>query len=149
MPSALETLVKILKLEQDTGYQNKAVIGGLKSFALHWVPDAHAQAKKPEHHALVDELAERLNNYGDLEIVEDRHEAIKYMLGRITGRIPAPAGTTPADPPSAQPSVQQSAPPVKAQTELPPAPKPAPRREEQQRRPVPRPIIIDEQPSEI
>ena len=53
MPSALETLVKILKLEQDTDYQNKAVIGGLKSFAQHWSTDAHAQAKKPEHHVLV------------------------------------------------------------------------------------------------
>ncbi|MCC7447854.1 MAG: ATP-dependent DNA helicase RecG [Anaerolineae bacterium] len=160
MPSALETLVKILKLEQDTGYQNKAVIGGLKSFALHWVPDAHAQARKPEHHALVDELAEHLNSYGDLDIVEQRHEAIKYMLGRITGRIPAPADPTLATPPSAQPPAQPSAPPVKAQTETSPAsekprqpvpkpamPKAAPRREEQPRRPVPRPIIIDEQPS--
>src|SRR5258708_24974753 len=87
MPSALETLVKILKLEQDTNYQDKAVIGGLKSFASHWVPEGHAQAKKPEHHALVDELAGLLNEYGDKQPGE-RHEAIKYMLGRITGRIP-------------------------------------------------------------
>ncbi len=54
MPSALETLVKVLKLEQDMGYQDKAVIGGLQSFAEHWAADAHAQAKKPEHHVLVE-----------------------------------------------------------------------------------------------
>jgi ATP-dependent DNA helicase RecG len=90
MPSALETLVKILKLEQDTGYQNKAVIGGLKSFASHWAGDAHAQARKPEHHVLVDELVARLNAYGELDTPDKRHEAIKYMLGRITGRIPSP-----------------------------------------------------------
>ena len=156
MPSALETLVKILKLEQDTGYQNKAVIGGLKSFALHWVPDAHAQAKKPEHHMLVDELAERLNNYGDLEAADQRHEAVKYMLGRITGRIPAPNAPASASP-AAAPSAQASAPPPPTQTpavnQTPrpasPAPKPSPRRDEQQRRPVPRPIIVDERPSEI
>ena len=52
MPSALETLVKILKLEQDTGFQDKAVIGGLRSFGEHWATDAHAQAKKPDAQAI-------------------------------------------------------------------------------------------------
>jgi ATP-dependent DNA helicase RecG len=97
MPSALETLVKILKLEQDTGYQDKAVIGGLRSFAAHWTNDAHAQAKKPEHHVLVDELAELLTAYGNLPATTERHEAIKFMLGRITGRIP-PVGGAPKAP---------------------------------------------------
>jgi hypothetical protein len=46
MPSALETLVKILKLEQETGYKNTAVIGGLESFADNWEHDAHQQAKR-------------------------------------------------------------------------------------------------------
>ncbi len=96
MPSALETLVKILKLEQNTGYQDKAVIGGLDSFALKWESDAHAQAKKPEHHALVDELVGLLHDY-KTTTSDGRHDAIKYMLGRITGRIP-PRGT-PATPP--------------------------------------------------
>lgn len=111
MPSALETLVKILKLEQDTGYQDKAVIGGLKSFVSHWANDAHAQAKKPEHHALVDELSGLANRYADLPSSNERHEAIKYMLGRIMGRIPSPA--TPSHPPAATSS-----------TSKPPAPPP-------------------------
>ena len=77
MPSALETLVKILKLERDQGCKNTAVIGGLAAFSEKWTPDAHAQAKKPEHHLLVDKLygllekyeaipnkSERLNNIG-------------------------------------------------------------------------------------
>ncbi len=90
MPSALETLVKILKLERDTDYQNTAVIGGLESFAANWVPEAHAQAKRPEHHQLVDELAILLKEYGQEESLEERYQAIKYMLGRIMGRIPPP-----------------------------------------------------------
>src|SRR5688572_7472161 len=93
MPSALETLVKILKLEQDTEFQDKAVIGGLKSFAGHWATEAHAQAKKPEHHALVDELVGLLETYA--EPPDKRPDAIRYMLGRITGRIPPPAGIAP------------------------------------------------------
>ncbi|HVO43910.1 MAG TPA: ATP-dependent DNA helicase RecG [Aggregatilineales bacterium] len=95
MPSALETLVKILKLEQDTSYQNKAVIGGLKSFADHWVIDAHAQAKKPEHHALIDELATLLDQYVTLETPIERSDAVRYMLGRIMGRVPPEAALAP------------------------------------------------------
>jgi ATP-dependent DNA helicase RecG len=88
MPSALETLVKILKLEQDTGCKNTAVIGGLESFADNWERDARHQAKRSEHHQLVDELVTTMRAYGE-EDAEARHESIRYMLGRITGRIPA------------------------------------------------------------
>src|SRR5258708_32364224 len=115
MPSALETLVKILKLEQDTGYQDKAVISGLRSFGEHWATDAHAQAKKPEHHALVDELAGLMAAYGDLSTTPERADAIKHMLGRITGRIPPPAGAAaPRDrKPPVAPKPETPAPPAR------------------------------------
>ena len=87
MPSALETLVKVLKLEQTTDYQDKAVIGGLKSFAAHWMPDAHAQAKKPEHHLLVDELVGLLNAYGDLSDRGMLNSTIVLVTGEF-GRTP-------------------------------------------------------------
>ena len=96
MPSALETLVKILKLEQDTGYRNTAVIGGLQSFANNWAGEAHQQARRPEHHQLVDELVSALRSYETLDTLEARHEAIRHMLGRITGRIAPPADRPPA-----------------------------------------------------
>jgi ATP-dependent DNA helicase RecG len=96
MPSALETLVKILKLEQETGYKNTAVIGGLESFADNWERDAHEQAKRAEHHQLVDEMALHLRGYGQIEDLEQRHESVKYMLGRIMGRIPAPPDLPPS-----------------------------------------------------
>ncbi len=96
MPSALETLVKILKLEQETGYKNMAVIGGLESFADNWERDAHQQAKRAEHHQLVDEMALHLRGYGRIEVLEQRHESVKYMLGRIMGRIPAPPDLPPS-----------------------------------------------------
>lgn len=87
MPSALETLVKILKLEQETGFRNTAVIGGLGSFAGNWERDARQQAKRPEHHQLIDELVQLLHDYDGKDSAEMRHDAVKYMLGRITGRI--------------------------------------------------------------
>lgn len=114
MPSALETLVKVLKLEQNTNFQDKAVIGGLASFAGEWANGAHEQARKPEHHALVDELAGLMRDYHQVS-QPDRGEAIRYMLGRIMGRVP-PSGSsasiqsTPTPPPVA-PAPQPSAPP--------------------------------------
>ncbi|NDJ60103.1 MAG: ATP-dependent DNA helicase RecG [Chloroflexi bacterium] len=91
MPSALETLVKILKLERQQGCKNTAVIGGLGAFSTNWSKDAHAQARKPEHHLLVDELDELLNRYEALERVDERYNDINYMLDRIMGRVPPPA----------------------------------------------------------
>ncbi len=90
MPSALETLVKILKLEREQGYKNTAVIGGLAAYGTAWKPNAHAQARKPEHHILVDELFDLLGNYEALPSRDERHEKIGYMLDRITGRVPPP-----------------------------------------------------------
>ncbi|MBE2271449.1 MAG: hypothetical protein IAE80_24665, partial [Anaerolinea sp.] len=91
MPSALETLVKILKLEKEQGYKNAAVIGGLAAYETNWTNNAHAQARKPEHHALVDELADLLKRYEGLDNKDARHESITYMLDRIMGRKPMPA----------------------------------------------------------
>jgi len=90
MPSALETLVKILKLEREQGCKNSAVIGGLGAFSEKWTQDAHTQARKPEHHLLVDELGVLLKKYETFESKTERHNSIGYMLDRITGRVPAP-----------------------------------------------------------
>ncbi len=88
MPSALEKLVKILKLEQEQGNKNTAVIGGLKRFADTWVHDGHSQAKKPEHHNLVDELAILIAEYESIGDRMTRHSAIQFMLDRIMNRVP-------------------------------------------------------------
>ncbi|MBL8132998.1 MAG: ATP-dependent DNA helicase RecG [Anaerolineae bacterium] len=90
MPSALETLVKILKLEREQGFRNTAVIGGLSAFAQNWRSGAHAQARRPEHHILVDELIDVMSRYDQSEQDEERPDRVHYMLGRITGRIPTP-----------------------------------------------------------
>ena len=90
MPSPLETLVKILKLEREQGCENKAVMGGLGEFSAKWKPDALASARKPEHSLLVDELVDLLQTYESISNKTERHKSIGYMLDRITGRIPMP-----------------------------------------------------------
>lgn len=90
MPSALETLVKILKLEREKGFQNTAVDGGLSAFSIRWAEQAHTQARKPEHHALVDELSSILQRYEAEPARDSRNSSVEYMMGRITGRVAAP-----------------------------------------------------------
>lgn len=86
MPSALETLVKILKLEQETGFKNTAVIGGLQAYVPNWSRDAHREAKTDQQHALIEELSRVMEHYQHEVGQFERQQTIKYMLGRITGR---------------------------------------------------------------
>jgi len=136
MPSALETLVKIVKLEREQGGKNTAVIGGLAAFSEKWAQDAHTQARKPEHHLLVDELTGLLHQYEQIESKSDRVVSIAYMLDRITGRVPAPPEFRAPNPPPEQAAESRAAPP---EAELPPqqqvqSSNPPPPREERRER---------------
>lgn len=90
MPSALENLIKILKLERQQGYKNNAVIGGLGAFSANWSERAHTQARRPEHHKLVEEIETLLHSYEQVEGKSNRHDSVTYMMDRIMGRIPPP-----------------------------------------------------------
>jgi ATP-dependent DNA helicase RecG len=145
MPSALETLVKILKLEREQGCKNTAVIGGIAAFGEKWTQDAHKQAKKPEHHLLVDELAENLRGYEGLEGRPDRQNRINYMLDRITGRVEAPPQYRYV-PPDSPPGAEQPADSAAAPAESPPRQRPERERREQ-RQDRPRPERTEQSPS--
>jgi ATP-dependent DNA helicase RecG len=113
LPSALEKLVKILKLEREQGYKNTAVIGGLRAFSEKWTQEAHTQARKPEHHVLVDELGNLLHRYESLNEKGERHQSVGYMLDRIMGRIQPSGGASEANTlsPSSAPPQQDEHPP--------------------------------------
>lgn len=129
MPSALETLVKILRLEQETGYKNTTVIGGLESYLANWARDAHQQAKTQRQHALVEELSQMMTRYSNEDDREHRQQALKYMMGRITGRIPAePEFDVQFDDEESSPPPKEHQPEIEQnpQSEAPVAPSPAP-----------------------
>ena len=86
MASSLQTLIKILRLEQQKGNQNKAVIGGFGRFAYHWAREAHGQAKTDTHHNLVDEIAHLLRDYENSEQA-DRTQAIEHIIALATGQV--------------------------------------------------------------
>lgn len=136
MPSALETLVKILKLEREQGCKDSAVIGGLASFGEKWAADAHAQARKPEHHLLVDELLSIMRNYTTLESKGERLKTVAYMLDRIVGRVPPPPEyQVKAEPPTELPPVEAPKPPPVVETRPPDVSRPEPPRQERPERP--------------
>ena len=122
MPSAMETLVKILKLEREQGCKNNAVIGGLAAYGNNWRGQAFAQARRVEHMMLADEIADLLRRYDALETKDERDSTIRYILDRVTGRQPAP------------PEYQNRQYTVEARPEAPPAERPPrePRREASQ-----------------
>lgn len=91
MPSAIETLVKILKLEKQQGASNRAVVGGLGAFSANWAMQAYEQARRPEQKRLVDELASLMRGYDGMENKAERMNMVNYMLDRVTGRIQPPS----------------------------------------------------------
>ena len=60
MPSLIEKLQKILRLEAELGYENKAVVGGLEKFLPSWVKEAQSSNISGD---LIEGVVERINNY--------------------------------------------------------------------------------------
>lgn len=98
MASSLQTLIKILRLEQQKGYQNKAVIGGFARFAYHWAREAHGQAQEEAHHALVDEIARLLREY-EVASSDDRPALVEHIIALATGQVAPPQVASPPTPP--------------------------------------------------
>ena len=78
MPSALETLVKILKLEREQGCENRAVIGGLAAYGVTWKKQAQEQARRAE---AVSDTRRNLLGSGDRS---DRIRTYNYPQGRVS-----------------------------------------------------------------
>jgi ATP-dependent DNA helicase RecG len=89
MPTALENLVKILKLEKQNGFDNKAVIGGLQAYAPNWAETARAEAKRTEQYALIEEILLVIAEYDANHSSDERQALARYIHDRITRRVEA------------------------------------------------------------
>ena len=81
MASAFETLGKILKLEREQGYKNKAVIRGLEALAKTWPLEAVKEA--PAAAPLVEQIAVLLRDYGSLIDRVARQERIAQIMEKL------------------------------------------------------------------
>ena len=75
--------MKILKLERQQGYKDNAVIGGLAAYSQNWSRDAHKQARRPEHHILVEELEELLKQYKQVAGTKGSHFYLYQYISRV------------------------------------------------------------------
>jgi len=109
MEKAINSLNRVLALEIKQGYQDKAVVGGIRQFAAFWVGQAREQAVDEADKALVEQIAESLMGYSRLPGVEARAETIDTLREKIRWReqrkletdqveVPAPDTDRPSEP---------------------------------------------------
>ena len=87
MPTALENLVKILKLEKQNGFDNKAVIGGLQAYAPNWAESARKEARRTDQYALIEEILMVIAEYDVTDDADARQDLARYIHERITRRV--------------------------------------------------------------
>jgi ATP-dependent DNA helicase RecG len=141
METPVEKLLKILRLEAEEGYRDRAVIGGLVRFAETWNHEAQA-AFGPGAAAWVRAVGDSLHAYSQLPEPSERERALldlQELLRRGPAAEPevptaAVAATQPEPPPAptmALATMQPEPPPAPAvdvaatQPEPPPAPTPS------------------------
>lgn len=86
MHSPFETLVKILQIEQSSGYPNRSIMGGIAAYGLKWAQNARTGAN-PDQRILIDQTVQLLVDYGSLS-PEQRREAVEQILRLILPSIP-------------------------------------------------------------
>lgn len=91
MALAFETLSKILKLEQEQGYNNKAVIGGLEAMAKTWPVEAVKEA--PAATPVVEQIIVLLRDYGSLSGQPARRERVAQIMERLAACREIAAGS--------------------------------------------------------
>jgi ATP-dependent DNA helicase RecG len=91
MSSPFENLSKMLTLEKQRGYDNKAVLGGLERLSDTWAPGAITQVDSKEERLLIEEISGLLRQYPSLEERSKRAAMVDDLLGKIGETAPAPA----------------------------------------------------------
>jgi ATP-dependent DNA helicase RecG len=92
-----EKLQKVLTLESKLGYTDRAVIGGLKSFATLWRKEAREASRDPSIVVLIEETANLLEAYSS-ETVARREEIVRQILGQWPDVETSAAPETVAEP---------------------------------------------------
>lgn len=86
MTEPFERLQRVLELEKQQGYKNKAVVGGIRQFAAYWVGQARAETIDEADHFFVDMVADILANYHRLPGDAARRDTVSNLLGKLRTR---------------------------------------------------------------
>jgi ATP-dependent DNA helicase RecG len=83
MTSALDKLSKMIALEIEQGYQNKAVIGGLDRVLAWWPLQTRSECTLPKQEAIITEVIGLINGYGALSGKDAREQSIAEIEKRL------------------------------------------------------------------
>lgn len=86
MDRALNRLERVLELEKQQGYQNKAVVGGIRQFAVYWISQAREEAADEADLALAEQVSQVLMDYGQLSGAQARARAIDSLMVNLERR---------------------------------------------------------------
>ncbi len=110
MPAAYDKLEKILRLEQSQGHRNRAVIGGLESFAEVWQKEALAESRDDVQTKQINEITGLLLGYEGADQAR-RAKVVADVLDRLGIRAERPSPRQPPPhKPGSQPVPRPSAP---------------------------------------
>ncbi len=121
MERALKRLERVLDLEKQQGYQNKAVVGGIRQFAVFWVSQAREEAVDESDLALAEQVSQILMDYNQLPGTQARAKALDTILQNLErrrARLGSAAPGRPAERPA--PPAQRPARPPRAEAPTPP-----------------------------
>lgn len=104
MAQTFTRLERVLQLEAQQGYQNKAVVGGIRQFVTYWVNQARQEANDELDQVLVEQVADVLMDYGRLPGTEARATMIGDLLTRLQIRRERLGQQTAPPPPKSRPS---------------------------------------------
>ncbi len=103
MLSSLEKILKILNLEIQGNFLNRAIIGGLDKFIPNWAPEAKSQLV-PDH--LLNQIQDHFLNYAQMDVSE-RERSTREILAALRALninsslvTPIPPHPKPTPPPS-------------------------------------------------
>ncbi|MCB9421078.1 MAG: ATP-dependent DNA helicase RecG [Ardenticatenaceae bacterium] len=138
MGRAFKRLERVLNLEAQQGYQNKAVVGGIRQFATFWVGQAREEAQDEADRALVEQVAEVLMEYGRLPGKEARQKALESLNNSLAARRKRVS-----EPAAAKPAPKKQPPPPRPEPKTQPKVEKRPEIEPEVERPLPEETVED------
>ncbi len=111
MGRSFKRLQRVLELEAQQGYQNKAVVGGIRQFATFWVGQAREEAVDEQDRALIEQIGDLLADYGSLSGPEARKKTLDGLFAQLSKREARVGVTEPVKTKSPPPSQQKRTPP--------------------------------------
>ncbi|MCB9127498.1 MAG: ATP-dependent DNA helicase RecG [Ardenticatenales bacterium] len=103
MTDLFDKLIRILRAEEETDYDNTTVIGGLEGFLSFWSSEARPKASTAEERRRLSDILDWLGDYNRLSPAQ-RGQRVSRVLARLGVGPAAPPATPPPRPPSSTPT---------------------------------------------